>query len=174
MNFNKYHMELGKYELIAGEKGLDVNITRMANAFYHQLDLKYGKIEPSIQKENYKRELSDRYESIVGKVKETIDCKLEMDDILNNGHLRIERRAKGINRLRKICEDIDSVYTRVDEMSFAYLKRILFRRYYNNFIENLEQHQKANPKYILEGANCAYKKLIENNKEVDNYEKNER
>ena len=160
MDFNQYHMELSQYELIAEEKGLDVNITRMANAFNHQLDLKYGKIEPTIQREGYKKALSDRYEDIVGKVKETIDCKLEMDDILSNSnYFRKNRRANGINRLRKTCKDIDSVYTRVDEMSFAYLKRILFRRYYNNFIENLEEHQKTMPEYILEGADFAYKKI---------------
>jgi len=78
MDFDSYMSQLKQYDSLVKETELDCNVYRMADAFYYQHRLKHGSYKPLISDPIYETLMSDRYKTLVGQVKDSIECKVEM------------------------------------------------------------------------------------------------
>jgi len=78
MDFDSYMSQLKQYDSLVKETELDCNVYRMADGFYQQHRLKHGSYKPLISDPIYETLMSDRYKTLVGQVKDSIECKVEM------------------------------------------------------------------------------------------------
>jgi len=78
MDFDLYMSQLKEYALLVKEVELKCDVYEIADAFYYQHRLKHGSYKPLISDPIYETLMSDRYKTLVGQVKDSIECKVEM------------------------------------------------------------------------------------------------